>query len=869
MAETRLSWPGGGRVGDYQILEVVGAGGMGVVYKARDLKLDRIVALKFLPHEAAVTEKERDRFLAEAKAASALDHTNIGVIHGLEQTSDGHLYIVMGFYEGKTLARRIREGPVPTYEAVDLAIQMCSGLAEAHSRNIVHRDIKPSNLIVTDQGLLKIVDFGLALVMSAATATHSLGVAGTVAYMSPEQASGTMVDQRSDIWAAGVVLAEMVTGKHPFQRDSLPAVMMAIIKEPPLTLEGVPLDLQRIILRSLAKDPAKRYQTCKEMLADLKVFKATASAPTQTFRPEDLAKYAQYAAAPPEHVSTLQKAGRWWLVASTAVLLFAVAAFSFSSSVRDSVIGIFSAGAEKHIVVLPFENIGNDPANALLAEGLMESLTGRLSNLDQSQGSLWVVPASFVRQKKVDDPATALRTFGATLAVKGTIARDAQNVHLTVNLINTKTMRQLGSADLVDRGGDLAGLEDQAIAKLAKLMHVSATPDELRNPAGGAAPSAYEGYLKALSYIDRYDKPGNLDLAIGELETAVKADPKFALGFAEECEAYRLKFQLDQNPQWVDAASAKCKQAADLDSRLPKVYVTLGRLHSGQGKDDLALQEFQQALSLNRRDPEAIMGMANAYERMGRAAEAEKRYQEARDLRPDYWDGYNSLGIFYLRQKRYADAVNQFQQVIKLTPDNWQAYSNLGAAYLSQQKLPEAEAALQKSLSLTPSYQAYVNLGSLYFTEKRYADYAATTEKALQLNDKDFRAWANLASAYKLLNQPDKAKAAAAEKLKRLEIVVQVQPKDPVVQSALGIAYAEQKDKDKSLPHILSALALAPDNPQILINSGEAYEDLGDRKHALEFVEKAMKNGYSLDRVKSNSAFQNLLKDSHFSPPAR
>src|ERR1019366_3965468 len=244
---------------------------------------------------------------------------------------------------------------------------------------------------------------------------------------------------------------------------------------------------------------------------------------------------------------------------------------------------------------------------------------------------------------------------------------------------------------------------------------------------------------------------------------AVTTDPQFALGYAEECEAYRLKFALDQNPQWVDTASAKCKLAASMDSRLPMVYVTLGKLHSGQGKDDLALQEFQQALALNRRDSNAMMGMAAAYERMGRIAEAEKTYQTSANMRPDYWDGYNSLGVFYLRQRRYAEALTEFTKVIQLTPDNAAAWSNRGAVNSNLKRYDAAEKDFLKSISLGPSYPAYVNLGFLYNDQKRYADYAAMTEKALQLNDKDFRVWADLANAYKKLGETDKAQAAAAK----------------------------------------------------------------------------------------------------------
>jgi tetratricopeptide (TPR) repeat protein len=775
----------------------------------------------------------------------------------------------MAFYEGKTLAQKIQQGAVPIFEAVSLATQMASGLAEAHAHNIVHRDIKPSNLILTNQGVLKVVDFGLALVMTGATLTRSSGTTGTVLYMSPEQACGTDVDHRTDIWSAGVVLAEMLTGKHPFQRNSLPLVMAAIIQDPPAQLEGVPPQLQRIVLRSLAKDPEKRYQSCNEMIADLRAVKSEADATTLGVNSKELAKYAKDAAGQIRRDSPLQILGRWWIATPLAAIFLAVLVFALSPSLREQATFAIFGVSEKHIVILPFGNIGNDPANEPLADGLMDSLTTRLANLDASQASLWVVPANIVRQKKVTDPGSALRAFNATLAVQGSVERSPQDVRLSFNLIDTKTLRKLDSVNLMDSNGNLSALEDQAIKKLASLMHVSTTQQSLENPAHTSAPSAYENYLKALGYIERYDKPGNLDMAIGELEKAVTADPQFALGFAEECEAYRLKYQLDQNPQWVDAASAKCKSAADIDNRLPMVYVTLGKLHSGQGKDDLALQEFQQALALNRRDSNAMMGMANAYERMGRIAEAEKTYQTSASMRPDYWDGYNSLGTFYLRQRRYAEAVTEFTKVIQLTPDNAAAYSNRGAANSNLKKYADAESDFLKSISLGPSYPAYVNLGFLYSNQKRYTEYAAMTEKALQLNDKDFRVWANLASAYKSLGQTDKAQAAALKKLERLEATVQVQPKDAVVQSALGISYAEQKMKDKALPHIQAAVALAPTNPQVLLNAGEAYEDLGDRRSALEMVQKSLKNGYTIDRVKSDPAFHNLVQDPKFSSSAK
>jgi tetratricopeptide (TPR) repeat protein/TolB-like protein len=862
LPETQLAWSAGECIGDYQILGVIGSGGMGVVYKALDRKLERTVALKFLPHNAKVGSKEAERFRQEAKAASGLDHTNIGVIHGLDKTADGQFFIVMAYYEGQTLTEKMDKGPLPLGQCVDYATQIARGLAEAHSHNIVHRDVKPSNVIVTSQGVVKIVDFGLAFVVSDETVTRSLGIAGTVAYMSPEQALGRMLDQRSDIWSWGIVLAQMLTGRHSFQRDTLSGVLLAIMNDPPQPLDGVPPELQAIIFHALAKDPLKRYQNCQDVLSDLARLKTAESAPTQTLSPRAISKLMREASTP-TWAAAAPEPRKWpWIVAVACVvvagLLFAI------RPVRDRVTSLFAGDTEKHIAVLPFENIGNNPANEVLAEGLMESLTGRLSNLDVGKQSLWVVPASLVRARKVTDPVSARGILGATLVVQGSIQRDGQDVRLNVNLIDAKTLRQIGSIPIEDRGGDLSAVQDQAVSRLAGLMHIEVTPEMLRNTGGHVTPAASEYYLTALGLMQRYDKPGNLDQAITDLDNAVKADPQFALGFGESCEAYRLKFRLDQNSHWLDEALANCKRASQLDDRLPMVHVTLGRVQADLGKSDLALQEFNRTLELNPRDADGLMGLANAYEKMGRIADAEGAFQRAAALRPDYWDGWNSLGVFYHRQKRYKDAIAQFQRVIELTPDNANAYSNLGIEYQNLQQYAEAETAYKKSIALAPGYASYTNLGALYIRQGRWAESAAVTEKALQLNDKDFRAWANLALAYRWMKQDDKALAAREKEGERLEALVKVQPTDATLQSALGIVYAERKMKDKALTRIQASLQLLPDDGNILANAGEAYEDLGDRAAALKYVERAIQKGYTLDHLKQNPALQNLLVDPNF-----
>ena len=878
MADVTTTLAAGDRVGNYQILGLVGAGGMGVVYRALDLKLQRTVALKFLPLQVVSSPVDKERFLKEARTASALDHPNIGVIHGMEDTDDGRSFIVMAYYEGETLAQRLLRGPLPLNEAVGIAIQIARGLAEAHSKAIVHRDIKPSNVIFTRQNLAKIVDFGLARITTSVS-TQTLGTSGTVGYMSPEQTMGRPVDERTDIWALGIVIAEMVTGHSPFRRDSPAATIFSILNEPPVLPDEIPLELRRIVYHMLSKDAATRYQSCNEVLAELEAFRSQLG-PDAATRASGIKLSARHSAdfrltverasSPSWPVATAQTQ-KWprWLIAGACVALL-LAVLSFIPAVRDRVSRLFGHRQE-HIAVLPLENVGNDPANEAVSEGLMDSLTGKLSNLDAGQQSLWVVPASEVRRHKISDAAAALGELGATLVVKGSINRQANDIQLLLNLIDTRKLRQLGSVSVEDRAGDLATLQDEAVSQLARLLDVN-VPAGMLSGGRSVTPAAYEGYLKALGYMQRYDKPGNLELAMNELNNALKIDPRFALGYATLGNAYQLKSLLDYDPKWTAEAAANCQKALQLDDKLAAPYITLGRIHSDAGKYDLAMQEFQHALDLNPRNPDALNAIALNYEKAGRVADAEAAFQKSIALRTDDWEGYSNLGLFYDRQAKYPQAVDEFQHAIQLTPDNAQAYSNLAAVYLDMsdpKAVPLAEAALKKSIELSPSYAAYANLGLLYGQQNRYAESAATMEKALQLNDKNSQVWENLAVAYERLNQKDKAAAARERELLLVEEQLKAKPTNAILQSDLALLYGEKQSREQAMVHMQAALALGPDDQVVLENVGETYERLGDRSQAIKFMEKALQKGYPLESLKSNPALQGLLADPRFRPSAK
>jgi serine/threonine protein kinase/tetratricopeptide (TPR) repeat protein len=866
----------GETISHYRITDKLGAGGMGVVYKALDMKLERTVALKFLPHELVVSARDKESLLREARAASVLDHPNIGVIHEIEESEDHQLFIVMGYYEGETLAQKLSRGQIPVLDSLDLAMQIARGLCAAHARNIVHRDIKPSNIIITKENVAKIVDFGLARVVASISSTQSISSTGTLPYMAPEQILGEPIDQRADLWALGVILVQMITGSHPFVRPNTGAMTFAILNQPPAAVDVTPTAVQPIAYRALSKKPDGRYPSADEMLRDLEAARremasrpAPAEEPTLTrsIGARELKQYMENASTPSWTAGKSGRARRL-LLASLGMLVAAVIIFLLPP-VRERFGGLAYAGSEKHIAVLPFANAGNEPEYEPVAEGLMDSMTNELSNLDAAQQSLWVVPSSVVRNRKVNDPASAFRELGATMVVQGRVQRKGTVVHLTVVLIDSKRLRQIGSAELEDRTGDLAALQSQAVSRLARLMKVKVSETARTAASAAATPSAYESYLKALAYMQRYDKPGNPDLAISALHSAIEKDPRFALGYATLGEAYRLKFLMDNHPAWVDQAFANCRTALQIDDRLPAAHVTLGQLQATLGKNDLALGEFQEALDINPRDAGALIGRAGVYEQMGHIADAEAHYKRAIALRPDYWDGYNVLGDFYDRQKRVQDSIAAYRRVIELTPDNPEAYSNLGIEYMElkdTESYAAAEAALRKSLQLAPNYQAYTNLGWLYMIQKRYAEAAASTRQALELNDKDWRVWANLLLAYTWLKDEGKIGPARAKTLSLLEQYALLNSKEAPVQSMLSILYAEDKLRDKALAHANAALGLAPKNPWILADIAETYDDLGDRKRAIQYAQDSLRNGYTVTDLQQRPALLGLLADPSFRP---
>jgi len=376
---------------------------------------------------------------------------------------------------------------------------------------------------------------------------------------------------------------------------------------------------------------------------------------------------------------------------------------------------------------------------------------------------------------------------------------------------------------------------------------------------GQVAP--HESYLAGLKYLERWDKPANLESAVALFQQAVQADPNFALGFSALGEAHWAKYRLDHDPRWIDEAEKDCKRAAELNQQLPAVYVTLARVHNGKGQYNLALQEIQQALKLEPLDPDALLSEAAVYASMGRDDQAETTYKKAAVLRPQQWDGYYELGVFYYQQRRYTDAAAEFEHVLDITPDNAMAHATLGGVMQFLHTDAEAEKHLKRSIELQPSYAAYTNLGALYYRERRWAESVAMTRKAVEINANDWRAWSNLGLAYEWLNRRSEADKAYRKELTRLEEIAKVRADDAEVQAEIGLLYSKWRRREKAVPLIEAALARSSEDPGILISASEVYENLGDRTRALDMVKQALAKGWPVADLENDPGQRNLLLD--------
>ena len=855
----------GRTISHFEILEKLGEGGMGVVYCARDLKLDRLAALKVLQPEQMFNPRRRARFAGEAKAASALNHPNIITIYEIESV-DGVDYIAMEYVRGQTLRELVPPSGMELPLALDYASQVASALAAAHAAGIVHRDVKPANIMATKSGLIKLLDFGIALMEQpevdpdATTSTMAFltrpgTVVGTLAYMSPEHAQGGGISPRSDIFSLGVVMYQMLTGTLPFQGASQVALLYEIVHTRPPALHktrpDLPPALERVLDKALEKDPEQRYQSAGELLRDLKDI-------SQQLESGVAASKIQIALAGTKS----DRRKMFGIAALTASLLLLVAVIGWRLAPR----WLNRVPAEKKIAVLPFRNIGGDRSNEAFCDGVMESLTSELTELSQFHGSLWVVPASEVRREGLTSPGEARRALGANLVITGSVQRDHDHVHLTANLVDAGTMRQLRSREIQRPAGEEAGLQDAVVQEIASMLELElGTSERLVLTAGETGTSAaYDLYLQARGHLQRRGR-GDIDQAITMFQQAIQMDSKYALAYAGLGEAYWRKYRETSDTQWVEPARKNCQLALMLNSQIALVYLTLGIIEEGAGHHQLALDALEKARQLEPANPSVFSELGAVHEAMGKFDEAESSFHAAAQLRPGDWTSVNSLGGFFYRRGRYQDAIPLFRKVTELAPDNSQGYTNLGATNAMAGQYDAAADNFKKSLALRPSASAYTNLGTIYYFLGRCVEAVPMMKQASDLSPKSEQMWGNLGDAYACV--PGRREDADRAYQRAVELGQQhlaVNPDDGETLSVVALYQAKLGHKLKALANIQKARRLAPGSRKVLWEAALVYELAGNRNEALAALNSAIRDGQPLDQVRGEPALTNLRTDPRF-----
>ena len=453
-------------ISHYKIIEQIGSGGMGVVYKAEDTKLNRTVALKFFPHEQTRDEITKKRFIHEAQAASALQHTNIYTIHDIDQTDDGQLFICMDYYEGETLKKKIEQGPLKIDEALDISLHIAQGLTKAHEQKIIHRDIKPANILLTIDGVAKIVDFGLAKLSGRTKVTVEGATLGTVSYMSPEQIRGEEVDNRTDIWSLGVMLYEMITGQLPFIGEYDQAVIYSIVNEkpePPTGLRtGIPMELERIINKALSKNPDERYQHADELAADLlkllREFDISENIPITEVTKQK---------SPKKKIKKISISVG--ILLSVFMLIIAIIFLS------DDIFELLEpkqvsnmAGWDNSIAVLPFDNISADPEQEYFCDGMTEQIISNLAKLPRLKV---ISRTSVMRYKDINKTIPEIgKELNVAHVLEGSVRKIGERVRVTAQLINTKDDFHLWTENYDREYKELFDLQDDVSLAIAKAL---------------------------------------------------------------------------------------------------------------------------------------------------------------------------------------------------------------------------------------------------------------------------------------------------------------------------------------------------------------------------------------------------------------
>ena len=842
----------GSTISHYKILEKLGGGGMGVVYKAEDTKLKRTVALKFLPPVFSFDQEAKKRFINEAQTASALQQHNICTIHDIDETKDGQIFICMDCYEGETLKKKIERGQIKTDEAIDILVQVAAGLQKAHEKGIIHRDIKPANIFITNDGVVKILDFGLAKLSGQTMMTKMGETVGTIAYMSPEQTRGELVDQRTDIWSLGVVLYEMLTKQLPFKGDYDSAMIYSILNEEPKQLTEVPKEFQQIINKGLSKNPAERYQSIDELLDDLNKKKLIEGSGTIT------------------RTFVRKKKSRKLIYSISGIIILTasiIASWMFLKPSPDK------SEKSNFIAVLPFHPITSSEEDKNFAEGIHDDILTQLAKIRD----LKVIARTSVMQyqetkKSIKQIADEL---GVGVILEGSTRRVGNTVRITAQLIDAETEEHLW-ADSYDRPyTDIFNIQSDVAQKIASALQIKLAKEDIAEiqtiPTENM--EAWEYFQKGKYYWNNYiDYEGNLKSA-QMFEKACELDTNFAIAYAWQARAYIAVYDfssLSNKRTYIFKYEKAIKRATIIAPNIPEINIAKGSYLSSI-KNDLtgALKEIEIANAKRPNDADILSTLAGLLALKGDLKKSLIFIQEAFNLDPKSFliaeYGYSYAYIL----GRYKEAEKWADKEIQNNPENARGYNNrLGIILDIYGDLDRAEFELNEAKKKVKMEKPFLD-----FIERVIFTYKKHYKEAIKINETN-PYWRskifNYAFLYWKLNDEETAKIYFDSLRVECENIYKYQTDrvDLGVKLSLAIAYAGLGYKEKALNQISKL-----DSSEIVgdaVGVAYFYELLGDNENAIRVLEKTVseQNGPlpgilklhpKLDPIRSDPRFKKII----------
>jgi serine/threonine protein kinase/Tfp pilus assembly protein PilF len=643
-------------ISHYQIIDKIGEGGMGIVYKAKDLKLDRVVAIKFLPPHLAKSEENKKRFMQEAKAAAALSHPNIMNIYEIDE-QDKSVFMVMEFVEGQTLKsyiEKLKSGSgIPFMKAAEWMTIIANGLKAAHDKNIVHRDIKSENIMIAPGDKLKIMDFGLAKLKGSTGLTKTGTSLGTLSYMSPEQAQGLNADQRSDIWSLGVVFYEMLTGETLFKAEHEAALLYLIVNEEPpspsLLDRKIPHQIDTIVKKMLEKDPNKRFQNLDELISSL-------------------------------------------------------------SDIKNEIAKTTVETKKKAIAVLPFDNISSDKENEYFGDGLTEELIANLSRLKDMRVISRTTTMQYKGTKK--DIKIIGRELGARYIMEGSVRKFQDDLRITAQLIDVDSDEQLWAETFKGKLADVFDIQEKVSKQIVDALMMKLTPLEkiVLEKRATVNPEAFDCNLRARDFLNRRTR-NTINIAIQLFEKAIELDPRYAGAYAGLGEAYATLYQyFESKVHWLDKAIDSSLKAITYDNTLSDAYSSLALAYFYKKSNEEAFTAGQKAIELDPHNFNGYWILGRIYHSTDRDKEAIPLLNKVVELSPDFFSAYMDLQIAYDRledkensKKILTESLNVYPRYFMQHPDDARAHLYYANTLVRVGKIEEAKKEAAKAVELNPS----------------------------------------------------------------------------------------------------------------------------------------------------------------------